>query len=402
MGVIRPLNMNYALIVFLLQMLMKRFALKTLVSLVLITGITCSNCFSQKMEEWLFEKELLEKRKRNKLKVLKEFDTKGNLLLMDEYDRDGRLNHRVYYHLPSNNANQGEFQDKRLRNELWFGYNNYGDLEEVINEHEHISGTTYGTERDKQGEYGLPYIGPPFELIVIKNVFTWAYIYDNHGRKIEELGPTNSYGVYYYMTKAYLSGQATGGQGLADKNKGAKFTYQYDDKGNMIAENHYYRALDSVPTWKRSFAYDSRNNLVNETEYTTVKSKEIKYIYDSKNRLIEKVDHYTNHRHVFTYDDEDNLIQVEDYIPSKDFYKRMEAYHYDENGNTIKIGYSHAKGMNLSYNGAVTYEYDNKRRITKKTGGGSPCSRAYLRESFRLTNRYSRRFGGVFTEYSYR
>lgn len=211
---------------------------------------------------------------------------------------------------------------------------------------------------------------------LIKRTYRSTYIYDAKGNKIE----AKKYGVNMSDSTAY-----------------DRWTFVYDEHGNMTEETLYDFYDDTLFTYdyKDIYIYDDRGNMTENKRVffpdTTFAYKEI-YIYDDKgNKIEENFIYREGHKSKFTFDYDDKGNKIEAIEWNFDSIVTKDTYKYDDRGNLIE---EHRNGMWGDVNCKSTYKYkfDNNGNWIEKTTMFDKCKydRAYtLRrkiEYYSITN----------------
>jgi len=164
--------------------------------------------------------------------------------------------------------------------------------------------------------------------------YTYSFIFNNNGNKIEE---------NYYEADGSL------------KNKQI---YKYDDNGNMFEENYY--EADGSLGYKKIYKYDDKGNMFEGYSYEADGSLGSKFIYkydDNRNKIedhIYKADGSLGSKNIYKYDD--NGFQV---YKKYGFNSTIKTDKYDDRGNKIETIYYWGDDKKGSKN---TYKYDNDNR----------------------------------------
>ena len=142
-----------------------------------------------------------------------------------------------------------------------------------------------------------------------------------------------------------------------------KYSYKYDEKGNMIEQNSYND--DGSLCFKTKSKYDEKGNKIELIIYYTDGSLccETTYKYDEKGNKIEQIIYYHENGNqsietTYEYDEKGNMIEKYSY-PSK------MTYEYDEGGNVIEED-SYEYG-DLSRKCTYKYEFDAMNNWIKLT-----------------------------------
>lgn len=143
-----------------------------------------------------------------------------------------------------------------------------------------------------------------------------------------------------------------------------KATFQYDEKGNMIAAN-YYDLRTNIVFSSDKRVYDERGNMTEIIHYNKageVIGKDI-YKFDDKNHEIEKDNYWNgklNGKVITTYDYKSMIVTVSFYNGDGRF-ERKHHYKIDDKGNQLE---------NYDWSGTLTsksrFEYNEKGKITKE------------------------------------
>jgi len=143
-----------------------------------------------------------------------------------------------------------------------------------------------------------------------------------------------------------------------------KATFQYDEKGNMIAANYYDLKTNLVFSSDKR-AYDNRGNMIEILHYNKageVIGKDI-YKFDDKNHEIEKDNYWKgklNGKVISTYDYKSMIVTVS-YYKGDGSFEHKNHYKIDDKGNHLE-DYDWA-GTLISKS---RYEYDDKGKIIKE------------------------------------
>lgn len=143
-----------------------------------------------------------------------------------------------------------------------------------------------------------------------------------------------------------------------------KATFQYDEKGNMIAADYYDLKTNKVfSSDKRK--YDDRGNMIEILHYTragVVIGKDI-FKFDDKNNEIEKYNYWEgklNGKVISTYDYKSMIVTVSFYN-GDGIFQNKHHYKIDDKGNQLE---------NYDWGGTLTsksrFEYNNKGKIVKQ------------------------------------
>ncbi|MFH0857460.1 MAG: CARDB domain-containing protein [Candidatus Magasanikbacteria bacterium] len=236
--------------------------------------------------------------------------------------------------------------------ETWYWYNKNGQITKVI---------------DRQNTDGT------------KNEHVTQYVYDQLGRKTEEIDA--------YGNKATFAYDNVGNLETSTDVAGVMYTYTYDEFNRLID------IMDSRGGTTRN-SYDKNGNKLSETvlypDNTTTS-----YIYDSVNRVTQITDALGNTRN-YTYDAIGNLLTEQNgrgYITTFTYDKlgrriseintqgTVTTYVYDNNGNRTSeniagkiTGYTYdvlgrVKQVMNPGNKLETYTYDQNSNILTKTDG---------------------------------
>lgn len=155
----------------------------------------------------------------------------------------------------------------------------------------------------------------------------WDYSEEQYGRfKDYTYGP---YGIervdtgYLYMNI-----------GEVDKY----FVYEYDDLGRLIKVTRYSNESDKV-FWYSDYIYNDDGSYLEKVTSWDMLSQQMKEsgesrLYDADGKLIEEKTGFMNEKKVYTYDDNGNILTVENYSGTKlDF---TLTYEYDSEGRLVR------------------------------------------------------------------
>lgn len=170
-----------------------------------------------------------------------------------------------------------------------------------------------------------------------------------------------------------------------------KVTYIYDNKGNLKTESLLPDGANAK--YKVVYEYDSDNNKISESRYTTEKNlSKTSYVYKGKNLVEKRIfdgNGTPSYSEAMVYDNKDNIISHST-EENKTGIKTLETFSYDNNGNliswtteatdepqvTIKNTYdtynsltstTTLQGNNLIEERTFSYEYDSHKNWIKKT-----------------------------------
>jgi len=298
----------------------------------------------------------------NVVKAVYEYDERGNMILKERYDAEGKLKNGDEYGVArfvSKYDEKGNFilyesydQDGKLKNQ-----NEYGTARLVIKYNEkgnQILEEYYGVDEKLVGEeYGIA---------------RRVYKYNENGNLILD----ETYGI-----DEKLVGD---GQGIARK------IYDYDEKGNMILFENYgvdgNLTEDNEYTARTIYKYDSKGNDILTEKYMAngelimhfLNAKTISE-YDSNGNIIKEESYRANGdlgiRTIFQYNSKNQLIETSSYNANWElfenvFYDNMAKiiYEYDENGNKVLEEFYGADG-NLKDKDKFAkseFQYDNSTR----------------------------------------
>jgi hypothetical protein len=143
-----------------------------------------------------------------------------------------------------------------------------------------------------------------------------------------------------------------------------KATFQYDEKGNIIAA-YYYDLKTNLVFSSDKRGYDDRGNMVEILHYNKAKEvigKDI-YKFDDKNYEIEKDNYWEgkpNGKVISAYDYNSMIVTVSFYKGDGSF-ERKNHYKIDDKGNHLE---------DYDWNGKLIsksrYEYDDRGKIIKE------------------------------------
>lgn len=143
-----------------------------------------------------------------------------------------------------------------------------------------------------------------------------------------------------------------------------KATFQYDEKGNMIAANYYDLKTNQVfSSDKRT--YDDRGNMIEILHYNKAREiigKDI-YKFDDKNHEIEKDNYWEgklNGKVISNYDYK-NMIVTVSYYKGDGSFEMKNHYKIDDKGNHLED-----YGWDGTLSAKSRYEYDAKGKIIKE------------------------------------
>lgn len=143
-----------------------------------------------------------------------------------------------------------------------------------------------------------------------------------------------------------------------------KATFQYDERGNLVAANYYDLKTNLVFSSDKR-AYDDRGNMVEILHYNNsgeVIGKDI-CKFDSKNHEIEKDNYWKgklNGKVVSNYDYKSMIVSVSFYN-GDGIFERKNHYKIDDNGNHLEDYNWDGELMSKS-----RYEYDDSRKKVKE------------------------------------
>lgn len=189
-----------------------------------------------------------------------------------------------------------------------------------------MSKLTIRLTKNKEGEIKEQHIYNEDNLLIFyflaQRNFWIKYYYDNDNRLIRNID-SNNMGVTLEYNKNIITKFSNGQKyGIYEYNNGnctKKIipvsddysyirSYQYDDEGNNIYENHKCISDGHIETMAEIInIFDSKNNLISSYNMKTNNIKIYKYKYDDKNNIIEYVDNKNNIFN-FEYDDKNRKI----------------------------------------------------------------------------------------------
>ncbi|KKQ34807.1 MAG: hypothetical protein US52_C0046G0001, partial [candidate division WS6 bacterium GW2011_GWA2_37_6] len=152
---------------------------------------------------------------------------------------------------------------------------------------------------------------------------------------------------------------------ITDKD-GNKYTYTYDDKGNLLSEKD---PLNHVSSWEYNASFNKPVKLVyKQADHIT------KWEYDTKGNLLKEINAKNDSR-IFVYDGHGQLTE------EKDFNGNATKYDYSAQGDLIKMTDADQKVENYTYDGlgrlktvenrrgfVYTYSYDGNDNVTQIAG----------------------------------
>jgi len=138
--------------------------------------------------------------------------------------------------------------------------------------------------------------------------------------------------------------------------------YQYDADGNCSRTNHYDK--DNVLTYYITFAYNSKGQVIKETQYQDNKMfTETTMQYDDKD-LLSRSDTITYQGGktywLYFYDENNNLTECKQYTIDSDGDSLRFWDKYDEAGNKVSSSHYVASG---ELDCTKVWEYDGKGRV---------------------------------------
>lgn len=157
----------------------------------------------------------------------------------------------------------------------------------------------------------------------------------------------------------------------ADGSLDYKWTYKYDDAGNMVEENDY---PDGSLFTKYSYKYDDAGNVAEEEDYDADGKLFDRYSYKYEgNRMVEEINYATDgsvySKSTYKYDKSGNMIEKNEYN-SKGKLNSTSTFSFDSRDNIIKKGGTSAYANRWAYiyddDGNIVemdkYDFDNKLR----------------------------------------
>lgn len=144
--------------------------------------------------------------------------------------------------------------------------------------------------------------------------------------------------------------------------------FKYDQNGNLIEKttNYYYSLFSSNLTNTYKYTYDERNR-VSLMEVWSIAYSQTKYQYNEFDSISVSIDYNSDGKaiseYAYEYDSKRRLskkTQHDTYMGPD--YGYVSVYSYD--GNTVKEVTTTLKGMKFS---TTAWEYDNKKRLIRQT-----------------------------------
>ena len=184
----------------------------------------------------------------------------------------------------------------------------------------------------------------------------FKYKYDEKGNKIEGHEYPNLYDHDDFKCDE-KGNKIEGTKFDVNRDRGSyeyKYTYKYDEKGNMIEENYY---KSSELNYKSKYKYDEKGNKIEENWYNSAGGLwyKLTYKYDVKGNKIEQINNNADgslfYKYTYKYDVKGNKIEEN--------INRKYTYKYDVKGNMIEFNGSNADGSLVRR----TYKYDVKGNI---------------------------------------
>jgi len=172
-------------------------------------------------------------------------------------------------------------------------------------------------------------------------IFQEIYTYDGEGNEIE---------VYQSNSEG----------------ESGKETNTYDDRYNPIEVNRYYPIDSLEASWRYTYKYDDKDNIIEETTYTNGSSEGrlVTYTYDEKHNMTEAsvytIEGLLHWKNTYKYDDYGNKIEYKTY--SNGSLSWHEIYKYDDKRNKIESNKLNPYGSDFKN----IYKYDDKNNLIEE------------------------------------
>ncbi|MDQ3048674.1 MAG: hypothetical protein M3R27_14085 [Bacteroidota bacterium] len=164
-------------------------------------------------------------------------------------------------------------------------------------------------------------------------------------QKKSDLSRSNLNGPITELRQDYYKAEEKEGkivQGEKSGNDENNFLIRYNEQGDMIEKNAFYR--DGTLLYKLTFSYDKEGKLTEENRFNS--------------------DGTTNYKKKYTYSG--NIREVTSYKADGEMYSKDTVF-TDQNGNDIAIrNYNQNNTLTLK----VDYKYDSKRNVIEKIHNG--------------------------------
>ena len=198
-------------------------------------------------------------------------------------------------------------------------------------------------------------------------VFKLTNKFDEKGNQIKSIEYNTNKNLWVKYTYTYdEKGNVLGTIGFDDGNMPIKSTYKYDDRGKLIEEKSYYEEGDFIS--KYTYKYDEKGKQIESNSYNDVGKLENKMTtkYDAKGNIIELIwyngDGSFSSKTTNKYDEKGNQIELIRYNGVGKL-ERKTTTNYDEKGNQIELIRYNGVG---SLNSKNTCKYDDKGNLVEE------------------------------------